>query len=283
MSADLTAPPVPAPAPTSRTVRWGRWLPGSLAWRGPARMVERNAMAYRRMWPIFLSGFFEPLLYLLSIGIGVGELVGDLPGPNGPVSYDAFVAPGLLAAAAMNGAIFDATINFFVRFKYIGTYRAAISSPLRPVDIAKGEVAWSLLRGGMYSGVFLVTMLVLGLVESAWALLAVPAALLIGFGFAGIGLAGATFMRSWIDFDKVMLALLPMFLFSGVFFPLSEYPDGLAWLVRVSPLYQGVALERALILGGVSWASLGQATYLAVMGFAGMRLGSRRLDKLMQP
>ena len=99
--------------------------------RRPVRIVERNALAYRRIWYVFLTGFAEPVLYLLSIGVGVGRLVGDLPGPGGhPVPYQTFVAPGLLAAAAMNGAIFDTTFNFFVKFKYAHTYDAMLATPL---------------------------------------------------------------------------------------------------------------------------------------------------------
>jgi lipooligosaccharide transport system permease protein len=126
-------------------------------------------------------------------------------------------------------------------------------------------------------------MLLLGLVASPWAVLAVPAALLIGFAFASVGLAATTWMRSWIDFDLVFLAILPMFLFSTTFFPLSEYPEVLAWVVRVTPLYQGVALERALILGGVDWATAGHVLYLAAMGWLGVRLGARRLQGILQP
>ena len=92
-------------------------------------------------------------------------------------------------------------------------------------------------------------MLIMGLVGSWWALLALPAAVLISFGFAGAGIAATTFMRSWTDFDFVNLALIPMFLFAATFFPLSQYPTGLQWVVRCTPLYQGVALERGLTTG----------------------------------
>lgn len=277
------APTAGRPVPTRW---WWRLLPGGLAGLaagGPARVVERNAVAYRRMWWVFVAGMVEPVLYLLSIGIGVGDLVGDVEGPTGPVTYAAFVAPGLLAAAAMNGSIFDATINFFVRFKYMGIYHAMLATPLRPRDLAVGEVAWSLLRGGVYAVVFLVAMVVLGLVESWWAILAVPAAVLIGFAFAGAGLAATTFMRSWVDFDYVTALILPLFLFSATFFPLSEYPGWLQAVVEVSPLYQGVALERALVLGDVSWTLLLHAAYLAVMGAVGLRVAARRLVGLLQP
>jgi lipooligosaccharide transport system permease protein len=255
----------------------------SLRTKGPARLVERNAHAYLRLWPMFMSGFAEPVLFLFSIGIGVGALVNDVQGPDGPVPYDVFVAPGLLAAAAMNGAVMDTTFGFFVKFKYVGSYHAILATPMRPRDIAGGEITWSLLRGAFYATLFLIVMVAMGLVESWWGILAVPASVLIGFAFASAGLAGSTFMRSWLDFDFIFVAIMPMFLFSGTFFPLSEYPDWLQGVVRLTPLYQGVVLVRALVLGAVEWGLLWHAIYLLVMGIVGWRVASHRLKGLMQP
>jgi lipooligosaccharide transport system permease protein len=251
---------------------------------GALRVVERNTLAYRRMWLAFVTGLFEPLLYLLSIGIGVGGLVGKVPGPGGqPIPYDQFVAPGLMAAAAMNGAVLDTTFNFFFKYKYAHTYDAMLATPLEVGDIARGEVLWALIRGGVYSAVFLLTMLIMGLVGSWWALLALPAAVLIAYGFAGAGIAATTFMRSWTDFDFVNLALIPMFLFAATFFPLSQYPTGLQWVVRCTPLYQGVALERALVFGDIGPELLVHVAYLVVMGSVGLWVAGRRLGTLLLP
>ncbi len=248
------------------------------------KVVERDVMAYRRMWLIFLTGFAEPLLFLLSIGLGVGHLVGGVHGPGGAtVDYPDFVAPGLLAATAMNGAVFDATFNFFFKFKYSKSFAAMLATPLGTGDVARGELAWSLLRGTTYSGVFLLTMALLGLVSSPWAVLGLPAAALIGFAFAGAGMAATTWMRSFVDFDYVNLALIPLFLFSGTFFPLSQYPTGVQWIVRCTPLYQGVALERALVFGHLEPVLLVHVAYLATMGVVGIRIASRRLGLLLQP
>ena len=249
-----------------------------------ARVVERNTLAYRRMWYIFAAGFAEPVLYLLSIGVGVGRLVGTLPGHDGDAtSYQAFVAPGMMAAAAMNGSALDSTFNFFVKYKYLGTYDTMLATPLGVADLAVGEVAWALLRGSLYATAFLVTMIVMGLTASAWAVLAVPASLLIGFAFAGAGLATTTWMRSFVDFDYVNLALVVMFLFSGTFFPLSRYPTAVQLLVRCTPLYQGVALERSLVLGDLNWALVPHATALLLLGWLGISVASRRLGRLLQP
>lgn len=245
------------------------------------RVVERNVLAYRRQWLAFMSGFAEPFLYLLSIGIGVGKLVGRIPGPGGMVPYRDFVAPGMLAASAMNGSIFDTTFNFFAKLKWQHTYDAMVATPLAPRDVVIGEITWAVLRGSAYALAFLLAMLAFGLVHSAWAVFAVPAAMLIGFAFAGVGAAGTTFMRSWVDFDYINLALMPMFLFSGTFFPMARYPGWLATIVRWTPLYQGVALERALVLGGVDWTSLAHALYLAVMGGIGITTASRRMSRLL--
>jgi lipooligosaccharide transport system permease protein len=247
-------------------------------------VVERNALAYWRMWYVFAAGFAEPILYLLSIGIGVGHLVGGLAGPGGRVvSYQAYVAPGMMAAAAMNGSVLDTTFNFFVKFKYVGTYKSMLATPMSPTDIAYGEIAWGLIRGSMYSVGFLVTMAAMGLLHSGWAVLDVPAALLIGFAFAGVGLAGSTYMRSFVDFDYVNLGIVPMFLFSATFFPLSRYPGAVQWLVRLTPLYQGVALMRTFTLGTPDGAAALHVVYLVVMGALGLRVAGRRLGLRMQP
>jgi lipooligosaccharide transport system permease protein len=265
------------------TVTTTRILPPIAVGRRSWRLVERNVLAYRRMWGLFATGFVEPILYLLSIGIGVGKLVGDLHVGSMVVSYREFVAPGLLAAAAMNGSVLDTTLNFFVKYKYSHTYDAVLATPVEVDDVAVGEVTWALMRGAAYSTGFLVTMLLFGDVLSWWAVFAVPAAVLIGFGFAGAGLAATTYMRSFVDFDYVNLAIVPLFLFSATFFPLSRYPAGLQFFIRLTPLYQGVVLERSLILGAVHWSLLLNAAYLAVMGIGGVRIASRRIGRLLQP
>src|SRR5690606_36579201 len=126
------------------------------------------------------------------------------------------------------------------------TYDGVVATPIDAGDIAAGEQLWALLRGAIYSAVFLITMLFFGVIESWWAELALPVAVLIGFAFAGAGLACTTWMRSWPDFEFVIMAMIPMFLFSATFFPLSEYPSVVEAIVRITPLYQGVVLERSL-------------------------------------
>ncbi|HEY2331417.1 MAG TPA: ABC transporter permease [Acidimicrobiales bacterium] len=248
------------------------------------RVLERDALVYRRQWMIFLSGLLEPLLFLLSIGIGVGGLVGKVPGPGGDlVPYREFVAPGLLAVSAMNGAVLDTTFMFFIKLKYWGTFETMLSTPLTPGDVVVGAVLWSVVRGAVYSACFLVTMAVLGLTPSPMAILALPAAILVCWAFAGAGAGGAAFMRSYFDFDFVNAVIIPSFLFSAVFFPLSRYPEWLQRIVQVTPLYQGVALCRDLTFGHIELASLGHAVYLVAMGAAGLAVASRRLVIRLTP
>jgi lipooligosaccharide transport system permease protein len=251
--------------------------------RRARRVVERNILVYRRGWIYFVSGFFEPFFYLLSIGIGLNHLVGPVDVNGTLVPYTVFVAPGLLASSAMNGAMFDSTFNIFFKLKIARTYDAILSTPLGVGDVALGELAWSLMRAGLYSGAFLVVMAILGYVFSPWAVLCWPAALLVSYAFAGAGMAGTTFMRSWQDFDLVSLAVIPLFLFSATFFPITVYPPWLQIVVRCTPLYQGVALIRGLDLAMFSWAMIGHVLYLAVLGTVGLVITARRLARLLLP
>jgi lipooligosaccharide transport system permease protein len=264
------------PLPLLRTRKLG------LGGAGSGYLIERHARAYKHAWGIFASGFFEPLFYLLSIGVGIGKLVGTVTGPSGhPVGFTRFVAPALLATSAMNGAVLDSTFNVFFRLKYAKLYDATLATPMRSDEIALGEIGWALIRGGLYSIAFMIVMLGFGLVHSLWAIGAVPAALLIGFAFAGAGMAATTFMTSWQHFEFVTLATLPMFLFSATFYPLSVYPRVLQIVVECTPLYQGVELIRGLTLGAVGPSLIGNIAYLAIMGAVGLQVAGRRISGLL--
>jgi lipooligosaccharide transport system permease protein len=247
------------------------------------RIWEKNFIAFRRVWKVVVSGFFEPLFYLFAVGIGVGALVGDVTLPNGqPVPYAAFVAPAMMAASAMNGAVIETTFEIFFKLKFGKVYEGILTTPMQPVDIAIGEIGWALLRGLVYSTAFVGVMFALGMTESLWAILAVPAATLIGFAFGSVGLAAATWMKSWQDFDLVTLVTMPLFLFSGTFYPLDVYPPFLQTVAKLSPLYHGTELLRGFTLGVIDWTMLGHAAFLAVMGLAGATVAGRRLDGLLR-
>jgi lipooligosaccharide transport system permease protein len=245
-------------------------------------LVERNFTIYRRAWLIIASGFFEPVFYLLSIGVGLGALVGEVAVDGRTVEYTSFVAPGLLAASAMSGVMTDVTSNIFWRLRYGKVYEAMLATPIGVADVALGEILVALMRGVLYAGGFLVVMLALGLIHSWWAVLALPAATLIGFTFAAVGLALTTFMRHTQDAGLVQLALLPMFLFSTTFYPLSEYAPEVRILVQVTPLYQGIELVRALTTGTVGAGLLGHVAYLAAMSAIALLIATDRLDRRLR-
>ena len=249
--------------------------------RAAGLLVYRNYVVYRQAWKLFVTGFFEPFFYLLSIGIGVGQLIHSFEFNGQTIPYADFVAPGMLAASALNGALIDSTFNVFFKLKYDKLYDQMLATPLTTGDVARGEITWGQLRGGSYSLAFLVIMAALGLVHSWWAILAFPAALLIGFASSAVCMAATTYMHSWQDFDKITLVQLPMFLFSATFFPVTAFPGPVRWFVEFTPLYRGVVLCRELTTGALSWGSAASVVYLVVMGAIGFAVVSRRLDKLL--
>ncbi len=204
------------------------------------RLIERHARLYRRMWLLVAAGAAEPLFYMLSVGVGIGGLIGTVAGPGGqPVPYREFVAPGLLAVSALNGALADSTFNIFGRLKFDKLYDAVLTTPLGAADVAVAEIGWAVLRGLIYSVTFLAVIAAMGLVVSPWALLALPAAALISFATAALGVFLTTYMSSWQDLDYVLLVAVPLFLFSGTFYPLSVYPRVIADIVRVDAAVPG--------------------------------------------
>jgi lipooligosaccharide transport system permease protein len=264
----VTAVPTSTPRPLS-------------AFQATRLLVLRNYVTYRREWKLFLSGFAEPFLYLLSIGIGVGALVDSFTFNGHEIGYTEFVAPAMLATSAFNGALIDSTFNVFFRLRFVKLYDQMLATPLSAADVARGEITWGQLRGGTYSFVFLLIMVAMGLVESWWAVLALPAALLIGFTTSAVCMALTTYMRSWQDFEFITLAQLPLFLFSATFFPVTRYPEAIRWLVECTPLYRGVVLCRELTTGAVSWGSVVSVVYLLALGAFGLWLVRRRLERLL--
>jgi lipooligosaccharide transport system permease protein len=252
---------------------------------GPVRaawlLVTRSFIVYRQAWKLFLTGFLEPVFFLFSIGIGVGQLIESFEVNGAAVPYAEFVAPGMLAVSAFNGALLDSTYNVFFKLRYMKLYDQMLATPLTTADIARGEIIWGQLRGSSYSAAFLLLMWAMGMLHSWTAILALPAALLIGFAFSAVCMATTTWMTSWQDFDKITLLQIPLFLFSATFFPITAYDGWLRWVVEATPLYRGVVLCRELTLGQVGWQSLVSVVYLLVMGLIGLFVVRRRLDKLL--
>jgi lipooligosaccharide transport system permease protein len=248
--------------------------------RRAGRMIERSLLVVRRQPVVYISGFFEPLFYLLSIRIGFTSLVGDIEVRGEPVEYATFVAPALMAASAMNGAVYDATMNIFYKLRHAKLYDAVLATPMTPGDVALGEIGFAVLRGFLYSVAFLLTMWALGMVGSPLVVLTLPVCLLIGFAFAAIGMALTTYIRSWADLEYVTAATLPLFLFSATFYPVSAYGDW-GWVLQLSPLYHGVALCRSLNLGHLEWAMLGHVAVLVALSIVGAAVASRRVSSLL--
>jgi lipooligosaccharide transport system permease protein len=247
-------------------------------------ILNRNVAALRSgpsYWLVLFSGFFEPVLYLLSIGIGVGALIGNITVGDEKMSYAAFVAPAMLAVSAMSGALAETTFNFFFKFKYVKTYDAMLTTPLKPMDIAVGELGWAMLRGSLYTACFLVVMIMMNLTSPLWALAAFPATMLVGLAFGAVGMAISTLIRGWQDFDLVFTGQFAMFLFSGTFSPVQDYAVPVEILIGLTPLFHAVELVRGLSTGVLGWGMLLNVAYLAVMTVAGLWVASRRMAKML--
>lgn len=248
----------------------------------PWVLIQRSFMALKSStWMVVLSGFFEPVFYLLAFGYGIGQYIdGVTTGSGQKVTYAMFIAPALLASSAMNGAIYDSTWNVFFKLRFSKIYDAMMSTSLGPLDVAIGEISWALLRGFGYAVAFMAVVTPMGLVGSWWGLLAIPAAVLIAFGFAGIGMALTSYMENFQQMNWINFALLPMFLFSGAFFPVSLYPDAIRIVVQMLPLWHANEMMRGLMLGNLSMGLLGHVLYFAVLAVIGVWMTTRRLTAL---
>jgi lipooligosaccharide transport system permease protein len=247
-------------------------------------MVERNLMIYRHTWFLLLAEVLEPVLYLGSIGLGIGGLVGHIPGLGGTsVAYPEFVAPALLATAAMNGAMNETVFLMYTRLTVDRVYEPILATPMTVGQVGLGEAAWAVVRGVVVTSAFLAIVTSFGLIASPWALLVVPGAAVIGFAFAAAGLVVVTYLRGWADFQNVQLVMLPMFLFATTFYPVDVYPRTLQIVVECLPLYQAIELLRQPALGHVGPGLLVPLLYLLTMGVVALAWSLRRLRRRLQP
>lgn len=237
-------------------------LPHALAvWR-------RNASMYRRTWWLnLLPNFFEPVFYLLSIGIGVGAYISEMGG----TSYAAFLAPGLVCVAAMNGASFEVTYNLFVRLTYEKQYDAMLTTPVQPDDVLLGEILWAVTRATIYGSCFFLVVALFGLAPLPGALAALAVIPLTGLLFAAIGVAFSLHIPAIELFSFYFtLFLTPLFLFSDVFFPLQErLTGGWLWVAEALPLLHPVRLARAAFGQGGRWLTAAwDVTYILLVSAA---------------
>ncbi len=234
---------------------------------------------YRRTWRgTIYSSVLNPVLYLGAMGLGLGTLV-DKHGMSrlGGVSYIAFLAPGLLAAAAMQTAMGESTYPVFGSVKWLKTYQAAVATPLRPADLFHGHLLFTTMRLIMNMSVFLATMALFGAVRSWWALATVPVGVLTGLAFAAPIEAFAMTREKEQSFSVLFrFGMIPLFLFSGTFFPVTQLPEWIRPVAYITPLWHGVALCRALSLGTAGLAgSAVHVAYLAALALAGLIAGQR--------
>lgn len=230
------------------------------------RLWQRNAFAYARTWKMnILPNFFEPFFYLLAIGFGLGKFVESVAG----VDYARYIAPGLAATSAMYGASFDVTFNVFVKLHFDKLYDAVTVTPVSPEDVVLGEMLWGITRSLIYGLPFVLIAALFGLVHSWWALAAPIAAAAVGFCFAAIGLTYTAFIPT-IDLYSFFFTLFitPMFLFSGIFFPIEILPDWAEPLAWFSPLFHAAALFRELfgVFGTDLVVATGHLAWLVGLG-----------------
>jgi lipooligosaccharide transport system permease protein len=214
------------------------------------RKLEHSLLVYRRVWRgTFFGTVLSPILYLSAMGVALGSLVPSMTAFGG-VPYIVFLAPGLLAAQAMQTATVESTWSLFAGFKWLKTFDAMIATPLGVRDIVIGHLYWLVVRVGIVTGVFLVVAFLFGAVSSPTAILAWPAAILTGVAF-GMPLAAWTASRKTEQSFAFVFRfiVMPLFLFSGTFFPIEQFPDAIEPLAWLTPLFHGVSLTRALAVG----------------------------------
>ena len=253
-------------------------------WHRSRRMVQRNLLVYKHQWMVILTGFFEPVFFLLGIGLGIGALVSSVDG----ISYVSFVAPGLIAASCLNGAVSDGCFNIWFKLHFMKTYDGILAPPMRVPDVAFGEMMWAVTRGSIYAGCFLLVLVVIGRITgrpvllSPLAVFAFPAAVLAATSFSALFVCITTFVRKIEDFDTVVgLAVMPMFLFSGTFFPISRVPLIPRVVVELLPLYHGTAMLRQLTTGAVDRALALHVGYLVIVGVTAFGVAMRRLERAL--
>jgi lipooligosaccharide transport system permease protein len=245
-------------------------------------VLERGLIAFKSStWIVVLTGFLEPLLFLFAFGYGIGELIGDVTPKEGKaISYAMYIAPGLLATSAMNGAIYDSTWNVFFKIRHGRLYHSMLATSLGPLDVALGEILWALLRGLIYALGFMAVVTPLGLVSSWWAIAAIPAVVLIAFAFSAVGMAITSYMKTFQQMDLINVVLLPMFLFSGSFYPIDVFPQWIQGVIQSLPLWHAIELVRSLMLGTINTGLINHIIYFVIMAALGIVVTSRRLTTL---
>jgi lipooligosaccharide transport system permease protein len=254
----------------------------TVAATGMLRVVEREFHVYRRLWRgLVFSTFLSPILFLAAMGLGLGGLVDENSGQVAGLPYLDFVAPALLVASAVQLAAAESMWPVMAGTKWIRMYHGMVATPIRASDVYGGFVIWNALRTVLSAGVFLLVAAALGAVPSAWGVLAVPAAALTAAAFCAPLAAFSATQESDQAFPVIMrLGILPLFLFSGTFFPIEELPAALERLAVLSPLWHGVELARDATTGHFeAWADLGHVAFLVACVVVGAAIGRRTFTR----
>lgn len=233
---------------------------------------------YKRTWhSSVVTSFLIPILYLTSMGVALGSLIDKHSHGVDGVTYVAFLAPGLLAGTCMQIGVNDTTWPVLGAIKWMRTYLAMLAAPLNVYDVHRGHLAWVATRIAIVVTIYLAVMAAFGTVYSPWALLALPAGVLTGMAFgAPVAAFSATQDKDTAFSTMYRFVVVPLFLFSGTFFPISQLPVVLQWVAYATPLFHGVALCRDLTLGQVhGWVDVGHAAYLSLWLTAGYLAGRR--------
>ena len=273
MSAAVTAP---APVTSARK----RPSPPLL------RVVEREWQVYRRLWRgLAFSMFLNPILFLAAMGVGLGDLIDKSSGSVGGVSYIQFVTPGVMVASAVQVVAGESLWPIMAGVKWLRFFHGIVATPIRAADVFGGFVVWMMLRTLITATVFLFVATVLGGVVSPWGVLAIPATALTAAAFAAPLAAFSVTQETDFAFPLIMrLGILPLFLFSGTFFPISELPAALRPLAALSPLWHGVALARRATTGDIAfWPMLAHIVVLVAFIVAGWLVGTRTFTRRLTP
>lgn len=229
-----------------------------------------------------LVAVFNPIFVLGAMGLGLGSLIdGNRALSLGGMDYLSFLAPGLMAAFAMQGAAQESLWPVLGGIKWEGSYLAQAATPLRPVDILRGQLLYTSMRVAISTTMTFFAMVLFGAVESWWGVLAVPAALLTGLAYAAPITAFSATQQTDSAFPLIMrLGVIPSYLFSGTFFPIRQLPGALQAVAKVTPLWHGVDLCRNLSLGTATLAgSLGHVAYLMLFVLVAMRAGAHTFTR----
>jgi len=245
-------------------------------------IVRRNVLVFRTARLALLSGMIEPLVYLLTLGVLLDRMVGTVTVSGQTVDYLSYVAPGLLAATTMTVVVNESVSNLFYKLRISRAYDAVLAAPVSGVDIVVGELGWTLMRTALCAAPFILAMAGLGVASRASVPLLLLGTLIEAIAFGAVGLAVATYLRTWQQRDLVQVVVLPMFYLCGTLFPVQGYPEAVRALVTITPLYPCVELLRSWSVGVAQVDVSFSLAYLGLMTVVGGAVAVHRIETLLR-